>query len=83
MKSKRPNFLWIHYVYASAIVVMLIATLLLRPSMMYAVTIAAVTLVVAASSFIHYKHRDMRRDTLMEYLLVTIAVILVLLSATR
>lgn len=83
MKKKRRNYLWIHYVYAVAIIAMLIGTLMLHPSMLYGVTIAAVALVVAASSFIHYKHRDMRRDTLMEYLLVTIAVILVLVSASR
>ena len=83
MKKKRRSFLWVHYVYALAIVVMLVATLLLHPSMLYGAAIAAVVLVVVASSFIHYKHRDMRRDTLMEYLLVTVAVILVLVSASR
>jgi hypothetical protein len=83
VSKKAKKFLWIHYLYAVIVILALGASLYLKPSVLYAVATGSVALVVITSCLLHYKNRDLKRDTLIEYLLMSLAVVVVLLSAAR
>jgi hypothetical protein len=75
--------MWHHAVFSALLCVAMIAIVLIQRDIPALVVAAFIALYIAGNTLLHYKHKDFRKETLYEYLLVSAAVLFVLLGAIR
>lgn len=83
MKLVERKAMWHHAVFSGVICAALLAVILIRhdvPGLLLVIFIAAY---VAGNTLLHYVHKDFRKETLYEYVLIAVAVAIVLLGAAR
>jgi hypothetical protein len=75
--------MWHHTLFSALLCLAMIGLYLARRDTSSLIVIGAVTVYVAGNTYLHIRHKDFRRETLYEYLLVSAAVLIVLLGALR
>jgi uncharacterized membrane protein YfcA len=83
MKRKPPNHKWLYFVYIGAVAAVAVAASLLSREVFRLVAGLSLAAVLASSLYVHHKHKRLKKDTLMEYLLTAAAAAAVLVGAFR
>jgi hypothetical protein len=83
MRAVERKSMWHHTAFSLVLCAVLIGIVWVRrdtPGVLLAALVAAY---IAGNTFIHFVHKDFRKETLLEYILVGSAVLIVLLGAVR
>ena len=82
MRIKHRKTLWIHSVYSVFIILALIGLILIQRTIPTIILAVLLAVYVLGNTYIHIKRDDFKKETLYEYLLVSVAVFIVITSAT-
>lgn len=80
MKKLHHPSLKFHTIYSLALSVILFAVLLYVRDITLGVAVLFLTLYIAGNGIIHAKHNELKRDTLVEYTLVAVIVLIVIIG---
>lgn len=81
MKKIHLPSLKIHTIFSLALAVVLLAVIIIAPSISLFAVALFVVLYISGNGIIHSKKNELKRDTLVEYILVSIIVIVVVIGA--
>jgi hypothetical protein len=83
MKSKLYQHRWLYIVYIVAVIAVAISASLLTRQLFRLVIIASVATVLGSSLYVHHKHKRLKKDVVLEYLLTAAAAAVILVGAFR
>jgi hypothetical protein len=75
--------MWHHTVFSLALCAVLVAIILVRRDVPGLLLGGLIVAYIAGNTLIHYLHKDFHTETVLEYLLIGAAVLVVLLGAIR
>jgi hypothetical protein len=81
MKISERSSMWHHAVFSMLLCTILICIIAVRRDGAGLVVAAVIGLYVAGNTYLHYRRQDFSKETLYEYILVSVAVLVVLLGA--
>jgi hypothetical protein len=83
MKITERKSMWHHAVFSVVLCIAMVAIVFIQRDVPALIVAAFIAVYVAGNTLLHYLHKDFRKETLYEYLLVSAAVLFVLLGAIR
>lgn len=83
MKATERKAMWHHSVFSSIVGLLLIGIILVRRDTAGALLGLITFIYLLGNTYIHYRHKDFRTETLYEYVLIVAAVFIVLLSSLK
>lgn len=83
MKIAHRKTMWLHTAFSGVLCAFLIVLILMKRNVPTMVVAGALILYLVGNAYLHIKRGDFRRDTLYEYILLTLAVFVVLASAYK
>jgi hypothetical protein len=75
--------MWHHTVFSLALCAVLVGIVIIRRDTPGILLAGLVVVYILGNTLIHYFHKDFRKETLLEYILIGSAVLIVLLGAIR
>lgn len=83
MKIAHRKTLWIHTFFSVVVCLLLSVVLMIRRDISTVVLIVAIGIYILVNALIHLMRDDFRQDTLVEYVLVGAAIVIVLIGALK
>jgi amino acid transporter len=83
MKMAHRKTMWFHTAFSGVLCIILIALILSQRNLPTLVVGGLIAVYLIGNAYLHVKRGDFRRDTLYEYILLTLAVFVVIASATK
>jgi hypothetical protein len=83
MKSNSHRYRWLYAVYLGAVVAVAASASMLSIELFRLVAGASLTAVLTSSLYVHHKHKRLKKDTIMEYVLTAAAAVVILVGAFR
>ncbi|MDB5181342.1 MAG: hypothetical protein JWP13_105 [Candidatus Saccharibacteria bacterium] len=81
MKAVEKESLWHHTVFSSLLALLLIGIILIRRDTPTLFFVVIVGMYIIGNTYIHYRRKDFKSETVYEYVLVAAAVLIVLWSS--
>lgn len=83
MKAVERKSMWHHTAFSLALCAVLLAIVVVRRDVPGFMLGGLIVVYIAGNTLIHYMHKDFHKETLLEYILIGTAVLVVLLGALR
>lgn len=81
MKAKERKSLWHHVVFSAIICAAMAALILVRKDASSLMVAGFLIVYIGGNTFLHYRRQDFHKETFFEYLLISVAVLVVLIGA--
>lgn len=83
MKKKHHSSLKFHTIYSIILSVVFLAIILVRHDLTLGLTMVFLTLYIVGNGIIHTTKNELKRDTLVEYVLVSIIIMIMTIGAIK
>lgn len=83
MKKKHHSSLKFHTIYSIILSVVFLAIILVRHDLTLGLTMVFLTLYIVGNGIIHTTKSELKRDTLVEYVLVSIIIMIMTIGAIK
>ncbi len=81
MKVQQRRSLWINSAYSAVMGVLIAAIIMIRRDLPATILALLIATYVLGNIYIHFRRRDLNKETIYEYLLMAVAVFIVLASS--